>query len=83
MTSIGETKIKGIEQIEVFCPPSRASPAQGQCRSNLAYLVGAPLSRREGRRARHLKLRRLTRGEQRLLQDKLRDLILSVRVHQR
>ena len=33
--------------------------------------------------ARHLKLRPLTRSEQRLLRSKLRDLTLSVRVHQR
>jgi len=33
--------------------------------------------------ARHLELRPLTRGEQRVLRSKLRDLTLSVRVHQR
>src|SRR6266513_2505787 len=37
----------------------------------------------EGRMARHLELRPLTRGEQRVLRSKLRDLTLSVRVHQR
>ena len=36
-----------------------------------------------GRMARHLELRPLTRGEQRALRSKLRDLTLSVRVHQR
>jgi hypothetical protein len=33
--------------------------------------------------ARHLELRPLTRGEQHVLRSKLRDLTLSVRVHQR
>src|SRR5215472_12731384 len=32
---------------------------------------------------RHLELRPLTRGEQRVLRSKLRDLTLSVRIHQR
>src|SRR5215831_3270815 len=37
----------------------------------------------EGRMPRHLVLRPLRRGEQRALRSKLRDLTLSVRVHQR
>src|SRR5262249_45008311 len=43
----------------------------------------AILTSMEDRMARHLKLRPLTRNEQRVLRSKLRDLTLSVRVHQR
>jgi transposase len=41
------------------------------------------LSFQEDRMERHLELRPLTRGERRVLRSKLKDLILSVRVHQR
>src|SRR5262252_8428471 len=43
----------------------------------------ATLSSKEDRMAQHLELRPLTRSEQRMLRSKLRDLTLSVRVHQR